>query len=81
MLTISSNSKTVPSFDPNNALEIEYSQAKTVADTAVKKGVQYLIFSTLPSVRDISGGKYVNVVPFDAKAKAEQYIRSLEIKR
>lgn len=81
MLITLINSKTVPSFDPENALEIEYSHAKTVADTAVKKGVQYLIFSTLPSVRNISGGKYVNVTPFDAKAKAEQYIRSLDIKR
>jgi uncharacterized protein YbjT (DUF2867 family) len=31
-------------------------------------------------VSEISGGKYINVTPFDAKAKAEQYIRGLPIK-
>ncbi len=70
---------TVPSFGPD-AVEAEYNSAKTIADVAVEKGAHYIIFSTLPSVREISGGKYTNVTPFDAKAKAEQYIRGLPIK-
>lgn len=70
---------TTPTFGAD-ALEVEYNNAKTIADVAVEKGAEYIIFSTLPSVTEISGGKYTKVTPFDAKAKAEQYIRSLNIK-
>lgn len=70
---------TTPSFG-SDALEAEFNSAKTVADTAISSGVDYMIFSTLPPVAEISGGKYTKVTPFDAKAKAEQYIRSLPIK-
>jgi uncharacterized protein YbjT (DUF2867 family) len=70
---------TVPSFGPD-ALEVEFNCCKTIADVAVEKGAEYIIFSTLPLVREISGGKYTKVTPFDAKGKAEQYIRGLEIK-
>ena len=64
-------------LDPS---QIEYNSAKAIADVAVEKGVEYIIFSTLPSVKEISGGKYTKVYPFEAKAKAEQYIRGLPIK-
>ena len=70
---------TIPTFGPGG-LEIEYNNGKTIADVAVEKGAEYIIFSTLPPVAEISGGKYTKVTPFDAKAKAEQYIRSLHIK-
>lgn len=70
---------TVPSFG-TTALETEYEQAKAIADVSVQQGAQYLIFSTLPSVSAISKGKYTVLTPFDAKAKAERYIRSLPIK-
>jgi uncharacterized protein YbjT (DUF2867 family) len=70
---------TVPDFGPN-AVEVEYNTAKNLADTAVKQGVEYIIFSTLPSISDMSGGRYTHVTPFEAKAKAEQYIRSLPVK-
>ena len=70
---------TAPAFGPD-ALNTEYNTIKTVADVALAKDVQYIIFSTLPNVTDISHGKYTNVTPFDAKAKGEQYIRSLPIK-
>ncbi|KAI6084463.1 NAD(P)-binding protein [Hypoxylon rubiginosum] len=70
---------TTPSFGPN-AVETEFNTAKLIADTAVEQGVQYIIFSTLPSVTDISGGRYTHVTPFDAKAKAEAYIRTLPVK-
>ncbi|KAJ4350123.1 uncharacterized protein N0V89_008744 [Didymosphaeria variabile] len=62
------------------ALNWEFENAKRIADVALAMGVKYLIFSTLPSVRDVSGGKYTAVTPFDAKAKAETYIRSLSPK-
>ena len=70
---------TVPSFGPDG-LEVEYNSGKMIADVAVQKGAHYLIFSTLPGVNDISGGKYRHVTPFDAKAKVERYIRDLPIK-
>ncbi|KAI4154999.1 MAG: hypothetical protein LQ340_001288 [Diploschistes diacapsis] len=69
----------MPSFGPDG-LEAEYNSGKTIADVAVEKGAEYIIFSTLPAVKEISGGKYANVTPFDAKAKVEQYIRGLHIK-
>lgn len=70
---------TVPPFGPN-AFEVEYSNAKTIADVAVGKGLEYNIFSTLPGVKDISKSKYTAVIPFDAKAEVEKYIRGLPIK-
>ena len=70
---------TTPSFGPNG-LEVEYNGGKTIADVAVGKGAEYIIFSTLPSAKEISGGKYTKVTPFDVKAKAEQHIRGLRIK-
>ncbi|KAK4502296.1 hypothetical protein PRZ48_005721 [Zasmidium cellare] len=70
---------TTPSMGAN-AFEEEYDTAKRIADVAVEQGVQYFIFSTLPSVRNISNGKYTRVVPFDVKAAAEEYIRGLPIK-
>ncbi|KAI1390641.1 uncharacterized protein F4822DRAFT_441937 [Hypoxylon trugodes] len=69
----------VPLFGPKG-LESEYNQAKNIADAAVEQGAQYIIFSTLPSPTKISGGKWTSVTPFDAKEKAEQYIRGLPIK-
>ncbi|PYH88777.1 NAD(P)-binding protein [Aspergillus ellipticus CBS 707.79] len=70
---------TPPSFGPN-ALDDEYNNVKLVADIAVHRGVDYLIFSTLPGIRAMSHGKYTKVTPFDAKAEAEAYIRTLPIK-
>lgn len=71
---------TTPVFGVDDPLEAEFQIIKTIADVAVEQGVQYLIFSTLPSVKDISNGKYSAVTPFDAKAKGEAYIRTLPIK-
>ena len=71
---------TTPTFDLDGGLEAEYNSGKTIADVTVEKGAEYIIFSTLPPVKDISGGKYSNVIHFDAKAKVEQYIQGLHIK-
>ena len=62
---------TTPSFGPNG-LKVEYNGGKTIADVATEEGAEYIIFNTLPSAGEISGGKYTKVTPFDAKAKAEQ---------
>ena len=70
---------TTPSFGPN-AVETEFQVGKTIVDLAIKQGVVFIIFSTLPSVTDLSGGKYTKVTPFDAKAKIETYIRGSSVK-
>jgi len=71
---------TTPVFGVDDPLEAEFQVIKTIADVAVEQGIQYLIFSTLPSCRDISNGKYTGVAPFDAKAKGKEYIETLPIK-
>lgn len=70
---------TVPAWGPD-PVETEANTAKMMADIAVEQGAQYLIFSTLPSMAEISGGRFTKVTPFEAKAKAEKYIRGLPVK-
>ncbi|KAI1260051.1 hypothetical protein F5Y18DRAFT_407280 [Xylariaceae sp. FL1019] len=70
---------TTPVFSAN-PVEDEYNIGKNIADVAVETGAQYLIWSTLPYVSELSNGKYTRVAPFDAKAKVERYIRGLSIK-
>ncbi|KAK4506322.1 hypothetical protein PRZ48_000052 [Zasmidium cellare] len=57
--------------------EREYAQGKNAADVAVEVGLEYLIFSTLSSVRKISSDRFTKVWHFDVKHDIEQYIRSL----
>ncbi len=70
---------TAPTFGPD-AKAKELVQGKGIADVAVAEGVQYIIFSTLPHVSTISGGKYTKVAAFDAKAEVQEYILTLPIK-
>jgi uncharacterized protein YbjT (DUF2867 family) len=70
---------TIPSNSPTWKSS-EWAQGKTIADTAVGQGAQYIIFSTLPHVKEVSGGKYTQVSGFDAKAEVEEYIRKLPIR-
>ncbi|PLB47581.1 NmrA family transcriptional regulator [Aspergillus steynii IBT 23096] len=58
----------------------EIAQGKSVADAAVANNLEYIIYSTLPSVTDISGGKYLAVEYYDSKAETEKYIRTLPVK-
>lgn len=62
-------------------LKPELEIIKKTADTAVAAGIEYIIFSSLPSITDMSGGKYTLNHPFDAKAEGEKYIRTLPIKK
>ncbi|CZR67444.1 related to nitrogen metabolic regulation protein nmr [Phialocephala subalpina] len=70
---------TTPSFGPDG-VDVEYNSGKNIADVAVEIGVEYLIWSTLPPIEEISGGKFTKIRPFDVKAKVEKYIRGLPIK-
>lgn len=58
----------------------EIAQGKTIADAALANNLEYIIYSTLPSVIDISGGQYQAVQYYDSKADTEKYIRTLPIK-
>lgn len=66
--------------DVQSNYDAEYSSGKTIVDASVSQGAEYIIFSTLPSPRAISGGKYKGVHHFDSKAAIEEYIRSLPVK-
>jgi uncharacterized protein YbjT (DUF2867 family) len=69
---------TAPSYSPAWKGS-EWLQGKAVADAAVAQGVRYIIFSTLPHVQVVSGGKYTKVTGFDVKAEIEAYIRQLPV--
>lgn len=49
--------------------------ATAASDPKVLSTLEKFIFSTLPPVKRISGGKYKNSWEFDSKAGAEEYIR------
>jgi uncharacterized protein YbjT (DUF2867 family) len=59
--------------------EQEYGQGKDIADEAVAAGVEYIIYSVVPSPKRISNGK-IPVDSWDVKYEVEQYIRTLPIK-
>ncbi|OAK97220.1 NAD(P)-binding protein [Phaeosphaeriaceae sp. SRC1lsM3a] len=67
-----------PVFGPDG-FDTEYKLITSAVDAAVDQGVSYLIFSTLPSVTEMTKGKVTIMSPFDAKAAAEKYIRSSPI--
>ncbi|KAJ1786331.1 hypothetical protein LPJ59_005950 [Coemansia sp. RSA 2399] len=56
--------------------DAEFYQGKNIADAAIAAGVKNIIFSTLYSIKDLSGGKYPGALHFEKKDKIEQYIRS-----
>lgn len=68
---------TFPDYSDVKGSEVR--QGRAIVDAAVNAGSQYFIFSTLPHVTKISGGKYTKVLGFDAKAEVEAYICSKPI--
>lgn len=50
------------------------------ADVAAENVVGYVICSTLPDIKEMSGGKYTKAIHFDAMANAAKYVRGLRIK-
>ncbi|KAE8449621.1 hypothetical protein EG329_007951 [Mollisiaceae sp. DMI_Dod_QoI] len=59
--------------------EREIQQGKNIADVAKELNVQHLIWSSLPNVTKITGGKNTGVLHFDSKAVVEEYIRSIGV--
>ena len=68
----------VTSYD-DQTKQRELIEGKAIANAAVAVGAEYLIFSTMPHVERLSGGKY-HQSSFDGKAEVEDYIRTLPIK-
>ena len=69
----------VTNYWESKSADTELAQGKNVADAAKESGVSHLIFSSLLNVTETSGGRLTHVPHFDAKAKVEQYIRSIGI--
>ncbi|KAJ1325219.1 NmrA family NAD(P)-binding protein [Microdochium nivale] len=69
----------IPSFTSSDIRGDERDSAVAAADACVSSGstVQHIIYSTLPHVSAISGGRYTRVGSFDGKAEAELHIRGL----
>ncbi|KAJ7082954.1 hypothetical protein C8R44DRAFT_822638 [Mycena epipterygia] len=53
----------------------ELVQGKNMVDAAKEVGVKFFIFTSLPSLAKLSGGKYKNVLHFDQKAEVEEYLK------
>ncbi|KAH8424936.1 uncharacterized protein LDX57_002682 [Aspergillus melleus] len=58
----------------------EVEHGKAIADAAVAMAVPYLIYSTLPSIKRLSGGVLSRAGQWDGKCVIEKYIRTLPIK-
>ncbi|KAJ7256850.1 hypothetical protein B0H12DRAFT_1112005 [Mycena haematopus] len=49
---------------------------KNMVDAAKEAGVKFFIWSSVPSVKKLSGGKYANVIHYEQKAAVEEYLKS-----
>ncbi|KAJ7464980.1 NAD(P)-binding protein [Mycena galericulata] len=67
---------TAPAFLLKTEGPDEITQGKNIIDAAKEAGVKFFIFTSLPSIKRISGGKYKNVLHYDQKEVVEEYLRS-----
>jgi len=49
---------------------------KNMVNAAKEAGVKFFIWSSTPSVKKLSGGKYTNVLHYEQKAVVEEYLKS-----
>jgi hypothetical protein len=62
----------------SESYRIELQQGKNIADAAMTvPELERLVYSALPSVKQLSGGKYLQVFHFDGKAEAFEYMLGL----
>ncbi|KAJ1663357.1 hypothetical protein IW140_001907 [Coemansia sp. RSA 1813] len=57
-------------------IDAELNQGKNVTDAAIASGVKNIIFSTMYSMSELTGGKYPDAIQSEGKYKIEKYIRS-----
>ncbi len=55
----------------------EFAQGKNLVDAVAAAGVQHFVFSSLPSVKDVTGD--LNVPHFEMKAELEKYTREQDV--
>ncbi|KAJ7772970.1 hypothetical protein DFH07DRAFT_952941 [Mycena maculata] len=68
---------TVPIFPPiRTSGPNELTQGKNMVDAAKEAGIKFFIFSSLPSLKKLSGGKYPNVSLCEDKDAIEEYLRA-----
>ncbi|KAF8156199.1 hypothetical protein K438DRAFT_1777619 [Mycena galopus ATCC 62051] len=63
-------------FLPNMKGKGEVVQGKNIIDAAKEAGVKFLIWTSLPSMTKLSGGKYKNCLQYDEKAVVQEYLKS-----
>lgn len=65
-----------PPGPPAEMEAAEYATGVTIVDAAIAASVDTIIWSTLPSYRTLSAGRFPRVAVFEAKARVEGYIRA-----
>jgi hypothetical protein len=62
----------------SESYKIELQQGKNIADAAASvPELDRLVYSALPGVKQLSGGKFLQVFHFDAKAEAFEYMLAI----
>ncbi|ORX67444.1 NAD(P)-binding protein [Linderina pennispora] len=56
--------------------DAEFRQGKNMVDAAIEAKVGAMIYSSLDSMKQLSGGKYPGVLHFEGKHKIEEYLNS-----
>ncbi|KAJ2608320.1 hypothetical protein H4S08_004496 [Coemansia sp. RSA 1365] len=56
--------------------DAEFTQGKNIVDAAIDAGVNSIIYSSLDSMKQLSGGKYPDILHLEGKHKVEEYISS-----
>ncbi|KAJ1826183.1 hypothetical protein LPJ56_002310 [Coemansia sp. RSA 2599] len=56
--------------------DAEFNQGKNMVDAAISAGVKDMIYSSLDSMKESSGGKYPNVLHFEGKHRIQEYLAS-----
>ncbi|KAJ6544278.1 hypothetical protein B0H19DRAFT_1309580 [Mycena capillaripes] len=67
---------TIPVFLPNMEDKNEIVQGTNMVDAAKEVGVKFFIFTSLPSLEKLSGGKYTNVMHCEHKVAVQEYLKS-----
>ncbi|KAJ1770618.1 hypothetical protein LPJ74_003067 [Coemansia sp. RSA 1843] len=57
-------------------VDAEFNHGKNTTDAAIAAGVKDIIFSTIYSMIELTGGKYSMALQFEGKYKIEKYIKS-----
>jgi len=64
-----------PSNHPNNG-KAEIQMGKNLVDAAKEVGIKFFVFSSLPSAKNFSNGKYIHVDHCESKYEIEEYLRA-----